>query len=108
MFRPIARFLRDTGYVINISELNTRPDEYEGLVLPELFDSVNRPWLVIPLFGLEELQGFMVLLNPLVERSINWEDHDLLKAAAKSNCQIMLCCTSGKPHHCWTWILPVL
>ena len=33
--------------------------------------------------GIETLLGFIVLANPLLVRSINWEDHDLLKIAAK-------------------------
>jgi len=43
----------------------------------------NRLWLIVPLHGSDRLLGFIILADPLIERSINWEDRDLLKTAAK-------------------------
>ena len=80
---PLIRFLEDKGYVINLRELDSRPDEYQGLVLPEWLAGVSRPWLIVPLLGLDSLIGFVILCNPLISRSINWEDRDLLLTAAK-------------------------
>ncbi len=79
----LIRFFEDKGFVINIKELDSRPDEYEGLEFPGWLDSIRRPWLIIPLLEAEALIGFVVLANPLVTRSINWEDRDLLITAAK-------------------------
>ncbi|HED36444.1 MAG TPA: PEP-CTERM system histidine kinase PrsK [Gammaproteobacteria bacterium] len=79
----LIHFFEETGYLINLMELDTHADEYEGLVLPEWLQQLKRPWLLIPLQGQNSLLGFIVLANPLVVRSINWEDRDLLKTAAK-------------------------
>ena len=79
----LIRFLKTSGFVINLTDLKSQPDEYEGLVLPEWLASIHRPWLIVPLFSMESLLGFIVLANPLIVRSINWEDRDLLKTAAK-------------------------
>lgn len=79
----LIRFLTDKAYVINLRELDLRPGEYEGLDLPAWLDGVPRGWLIVPLFGLHALMGFVVLANPLVKRSINWEDRDLLLTAAR-------------------------
>ncbi len=79
----LTSYLEDMSFIININELDLCPDEYEGLVLPEWLAEVQRPWLIVPLHGLESLIGFIVLTNPLVARSINWEDRDLLITAAK-------------------------
>jgi putative PEP-CTERM system histidine kinase len=79
----LIRFLETSGFVINLTDLESHPDEYKGLVLPEWLASISRPWLIVPLFSLDSLLGFIVLANPLIVRSINWEDRDLLKAAAK-------------------------
>ncbi len=79
----LIRFLETSGFVINLTDLESHPDEYEDLVLPEWLTSIRRPWLIVPLFSLDSLLGFIVLANPLIVRSINWEDRDLLKAAAK-------------------------
>jgi len=80
---PLIGFFKDKGYIINVDELESHPDEYDGLVLPEWLSTLKRPWLIIPLFGSDVLIGFVVLANPLVARSINWEDRDLLITAAK-------------------------
>lgn len=79
----LIEFLNRKGFVINLLEIESRTDEYEGLDLPEWLSQLNRPWLIIPLHGTGALLGFIVLSDPLVLRQINWEDRDLLKAAAK-------------------------
>lgn len=79
----LVHFLETTGYVINVHDIANRPDEYEGLTLPDWLASVNRAWLIVPLYGLNSIIGFVVLSNPLALRIINWEDRDLLKTAAK-------------------------
>lgn len=79
----LIKYFEDKGFIINVNELDLRPDEYEGLVLPEWLAEVYHPWLIVPLQGLNSLVGFIVLANPLVFRSINWEDRDLLITAAK-------------------------
>jgi len=79
----LVQFLEDTAYVINLKEIALRPDEYRGLELPGWLDEVPQGWLIVPLFSLESLIGFVVLANPMVIRPINWEDRDLLKIAAR-------------------------
>jgi putative PEP-CTERM system histidine kinase len=79
----LASYFENKGFIINVNELDLRSDEYEGLVLPEWLVEVEHPWLIVPLHGIESLIGFVVLSNPLVTRSINWEDRDLLITAAK-------------------------
>lgn len=79
----LVGFLENKSYVINITELDTSPGEYEGLELPKWLAAVPRGWLIVPLAGMKSLTGFVVLANPLVTRSINWEDRDLLLTAAR-------------------------
>ena len=79
----LIRFMNDRGYIINLTEIESHADEYQNLKLPQWINKLARPWLIVPLFGLESLIGFIVLTNPLVSRQINWEDRDLLKTAAR-------------------------
>jgi len=79
----LIKYLDNKGFVINLLEIESRADEYEGLNLPEWLTQVDHPWLIAPLDGAGEIFGFVVLASPLVVRPINWEDRDLLKAAAK-------------------------
>jgi putative PEP-CTERM system histidine kinase len=78
----MIRFLDEKTYVINLRELDTHEDEYEGLELPGFITSIDRGWLIVPLPGMHSLIGFIVLANPVVDREVNWEDRDLLKTAA--------------------------
>jgi len=79
----LIKFLTKNGFVINVKELTSQAKEYKGLTLPAWMLETDQPWLIVPLHGVEVLQGFIVLANPLITRSINWEDRDLLKTAAK-------------------------
>ncbi len=79
----LVKFLEETGYVINLMDLESQADEYQCPILPNWMANIARPWLIVPLFGLESMLGFVILAEPLIIRSINWEDRDLLKTAAK-------------------------
>ncbi|MDH5387392.1 MAG: PEP-CTERM system histidine kinase PrsK [Gammaproteobacteria bacterium] len=79
----LVNYFKSKGFIINLNELDLNPEEYEGLVPPEWLEKVMHPWLILPLQGMESLIGFVVLSNPLVARTINWEDRDLLITAAK-------------------------
>jgi len=79
----LIKYFERTGYVINLFEIESKPLEYEGLELPDWLQKVDHAWLAVPLQGSSGLIGFVVLISPLVIRPINWEDRDLLKAAAK-------------------------
>ena len=78
----LVQFLTHKGYLINLTDLDSRADEYEGLDLPQWLERVPSAWLIVPLFGLDSLLGFALLARPLINRPINWEDRDLLKTAA--------------------------
>lgn len=80
---PLIQFFEDKGFIINITEIASHPDEYGGLKLPRWVSALKRSWLMVPLFGSTSVIGFVVLANPLVTRSINWEDRDFLSSAAK-------------------------
>jgi putative PEP-CTERM system histidine kinase len=80
---PLSRFLTSTGWVVFVDEISTRPDRYEGLVLPDWFDTVLRPWLIVPLLHGDSLEGFVVLSRSDTVRHLNWEDSDLLKTMGR-------------------------
>lgn len=79
----LIKFMDERGFVINVKELESSANEYVGLSVPDWMLKINQLWLIVPLHGVESLEGFIILADPLIERSINWEDRDLLKTAAK-------------------------
>ena len=83
MDASLIQFQVNTGFVINLREMMTHKDQYKKLSLPEWVMADEQLWLIVPLHGADNLLGFVILSRPLIERSINWEDRDLLKTAAK-------------------------
>ena len=79
----LPRFLRSTGWVVNLDEYRKQPSRYPVLQLPQWLASITSAWLVVPVVAQEELMGFMVLTAPRAALDVNWEVLDLLKTAAR-------------------------
>lgn len=76
---PLARFLAERQWVINLDELAQEPGAYADHALPEWVQKLRRAWLIIPLVHERRLLGFIMLGHPRAPRKLNWEDYDLLK-----------------------------
>ena len=79
----LPSFLRRTGWVVDIGDVQRNPAKYERLRLPESIATVRDAWLVVPLLTGDELVGFVVLLSPRAQIEIDWEVLDLLKTAGR-------------------------
>jgi len=80
---PLIAFLRERKWVIDLEELQQRRDLYGGLSTPAWVAELEDAWVVTPLFHLGSLLGVTVLGPSTSRRSLNWEDHDLLKTAGQ-------------------------
>lgn len=76
---PLARFLNETGWIIDLNEWRDNPARYEGLSLPPALRAQDRAWIIVPLAYRGELLAFVVLLRPRSPRVLDWEDFDFLK-----------------------------
>ena len=76
-----CRFIRRTGWVVNLEEFHSRPSHYEAIKLPEWLTAFSNSWLVVPLKVGDDLIGFCVLDRPPKIHEVNWEVNDLLKVA---------------------------
>lgn len=79
----LIQFLAQTQWVIEKQEFNSFPERYATLELPAFCQEIPDWWLLIPLFNNNQLLGFVVLQEPKLSKTINWEDHDLLKTCAR-------------------------
>ena len=77
----ICRFLRDSGWVINLEEFRSLPSRYQALELPEWLSQLDNAWLVVPLMVGNELTGFVLLGSSRTHVEVNWEVNDLLRTA---------------------------
>ena len=75
----LVNFLTKTQWVVEAPEYLETPEMYTGLNLDSWQACFPKMWLIVPLLHQEKLYGFIILNKPSVPRSINWEDHDLLK-----------------------------
>ncbi|MGD9944401.1 MAG: XrtA/PEP-CTERM system histidine kinase PrsK [Burkholderiaceae bacterium] len=80
---PLAAFLQQREWVIELAEWRAHPERYDGLVLPEALAQRKDAWLIVPLILDAELLGFIVLEQPLAPLTLDWEVRDLLKSAAR-------------------------
>jgi putative PEP-CTERM system histidine kinase len=76
---PLARFLNEKGWIIDLSEMRENPARYDGLQLPQALRSVPHGWIIVPLAHRGQLLAFVLLLRPRTPRSLDWEDFDFLK-----------------------------
>jgi len=79
----LVRFLNDRQWVIDLEEKLRYPARYDGLELDAVFQEVDVWWLIVPLFLGKRLFGFVGLRKPRVVRSLNFEDHDLLRTVGR-------------------------
>ena len=78
---PLASFLGNSGWIVNLAEYRSRRELYRALTLPAWLSRVESAWLVVPLVSNGELVGFVVLLSPRTPMDVDWEVLDLLKTA---------------------------
>lgn len=79
----MARFLLQTGWIVDLGEAREDPKSYPGLVVPEEFSTNRDAWVIVPLIHRSELIAFVLLARPRAPRPLDWEDYDLLKATAR-------------------------
>ena len=75
-------FLDRTGWIVNLGEFASSPEQYPGLTLPAWLASIASAWLIVPLASGTDMFGFIVLATPRAAIEVNWEVRDLLKTAS--------------------------
>jgi len=80
---PLVKFLSSTGWVIDSEEYADEPDRYGTAFGSPAEALLPKNSLVVPLDRQGYLQGFVVLRKPAGLRSLNFEDHDILKTAGR-------------------------
>ena len=76
----LAMRLEQTGWIVDIA----RPRNGEGaLHLPDWMRHEPRAWALVPLIHYGRLIGAVLLARPPVDRRLDWEDFDMLRAAGR-------------------------
>lgn len=77
--QSLIQFMLKKRWVIDFFEQANSPEVYEEVDLSAWQPESNQIYLIIPLFRQNDLEAFVVLSKPKINRQLNWEDHDLLK-----------------------------
>ncbi|MBS1213306.1 MAG: periplasmic sensor signal transduction histidine kinase [Proteobacteria bacterium] len=81
---PIIRFIREREWVVNLEEMASHQELYEGLSIPDWLEPYRHAWLLLPLWGKEQsLDGLVLLTEPRTDIAWNWEVIDMLKTAGR-------------------------
>ncbi|MEW8291622.1 MAG: XrtA/PEP-CTERM system histidine kinase PrsK [Candidatus Thiodiazotropha endolucinida] len=79
----LVTYFSNSDWIIDVDEYKQFPERYESLKLDDQLIAIDNAWLIIPVKHHEQLLGFVLLSQPKLTKSVNWEDRDLIKAAAK-------------------------
>ncbi|MES9848221.1 MAG: XrtA/PEP-CTERM system histidine kinase PrsK [Candidatus Thiodiazotropha sp.] len=79
----LVTYFSNSDWIIDVDEYKQFPERYESLNLDDQLIAIENAWLIIPVKHHEQLLGFVLLTQPKLTKSVNWEDRDLIKAAAK-------------------------
>jgi putative PEP-CTERM system histidine kinase len=79
----MVRYLAQRQRVIDFDEMRADLGDYDDMTLPYWAVADRRIWLGIPLIHLDSLAGFLVMERSIVERTLNWEDFELLRTLGR-------------------------
>lgn len=76
--RSMADQMRSRGWITDLAEARSGAED-----LPQWLRDEQAGWALIPLVHFDELVGLMLLGHPPIVRALDWEDFDMLRAAAR-------------------------
>jgi putative PEP-CTERM system histidine kinase len=81
---PVIRYMEDKEWIVNLDEMVTMPEAYEGLNRPAWLESCPNAWLLAPLFHKgQSLYGVFLLTAPRTAMHWNWEVIDFVKTSSR-------------------------
>ena len=83
--RGLAKWLGASGHILELDALRPGVDTPPPVatMAPEWMLALKQAWVLVPLIHLERLVGAVLLERPRIDRTLDWEDIDLLKIAGR-------------------------
>lgn len=79
----LIRFFKERPWIIDLIEYSEQPGAYPGLTLNEEITGLEGARFVVPLLGENKTLGIVVLVRPVIDLKLMWEDYDVLKVVAR-------------------------
>jgi putative PEP-CTERM system histidine kinase len=80
-----ASWFARTGRVVELDALreNDEADEEMASFVPQWIIAEPRAWAIVPLVHFDRLAGLVLLERPPIDRTLDWEDFDLLRVVGR-------------------------
>lgn len=80
-----AAYFARTARVVELDALRTagEVDEEAAAFVPEWIIAEPRAWAIVPLVHFDRLAGLVLLERPPINRTLDWEDFDLLRVVGR-------------------------
>ncbi|TRD09986.1 PEP-CTERM system histidine kinase PrsK [Erythrobacter insulae] len=80
----LSALLEKHNYILDLDEVRSGIEHHGELgFVPEWLREAEDVWAMVPLIHFDRLVGAIVLARPRIERSLDWEDFDLLRVAGQ-------------------------
>jgi putative PEP-CTERM system histidine kinase len=80
----LAAFLASGAYIVELDTVRSgRAPREELAAVPQWMLDQDAAWAVVPLVHVKTLIGAILLARPPIDRSLDWEDFDLLRIAGR-------------------------
>jgi putative PEP-CTERM system histidine kinase len=79
----LAEHLAASGRIIEFDKLGDPAHDADARAVPQWLRNLPGAWALVPLPHMGSLAGAILLARPALDRSLDWEDFDLLKAAGR-------------------------
>lgn len=77
-------YLQETGRIIDFDQIRKLgPTDEEATLIPAWLIEDSRAWVGVPLVHFGRLAGLALLERPLVNRTLDWEDFDMLRIVGR-------------------------
>ncbi|MFM2099705.1 MAG: hypothetical protein RLZZ366_1244 [Pseudomonadota bacterium] len=79
-----AAWFGRTARVVELDAIRQdESDDEEARIIPEWIITEQRAWAIVPLMHNDRLAGIVLLERPVIARTLDWEDFDLLRVVGR-------------------------
>ena len=77
-------FFEDSSHIVEFDTLRAEQDDKcDPAAIPNWMTSDERAWVAVPLVHFDRLTGLMLLARPRINRTLDWEDLDMLRVVGR-------------------------
>ncbi|SIN87259.1 putative PEP-CTERM system histidine kinase [Parasphingorhabdus marina DSM 22363] len=77
-------FFEESGHIVEFDALRAEQDDKcDTRAIPEWMTNDEQTWAAVPLVHFDRLAGLIILARPRINRTLDWEDLDMLRVVGR-------------------------